>query len=84
MINASTPASRAQVGDWIVAHSISGGTSRRGQVIELLGDQPHARYRVRWDEMHESILYPADGVEIVPRRGAPNSSDGVAMHGPHR
>ncbi|MGZ4233522.1 MAG: hypothetical protein ACXVVQ_19110 [Solirubrobacteraceae bacterium] len=28
----------------------------------------HERYRVRWDEKHESSLYPADGVVIVPRR----------------
>jgi len=27
-----------------------------------------ASYRVRWDEKHESILYPADGVVIVPSR----------------
>jgi hypothetical protein len=23
---------------------------------------------VRWDEQHESILYPADGVVIIPSR----------------
>jgi hypothetical protein len=28
----------------------------------------HERYRVRWDQKHESILYPADGVVIIPRR----------------
>jgi hypothetical protein len=41
---------------------------RRGQIIELIGHDHHERDRVRWDEKHESILYPADGVVIIPRR----------------
>jgi hypothetical protein len=40
--------------------------------VEVLGGQGHEHYRVRWDERHESIVYPADGVSIVrrARRGA--------------
>jgi hypothetical protein len=60
--------SSARVGDWIEARGIYGQPPRRGQIIELLGDGAHERYRVRWDEQHESIIYPADGVIIVPRR----------------
>jgi hypothetical protein len=64
------PATRkgAHVGDWIEARGLYGQPPRRGQIIELLGSARHERYRVRWDEKHESILYPADGVVIIPRR----------------
>ncbi len=60
--------SGAHVGDWIEARGLYGQPARRGQIIELLGHDEHERYRVRWDEKHESILYPADGVVITPRR----------------
>lgn len=63
----------ARVGDWIEARGLYGQPARRGQIVELLGADRHRRYWVRWDEKHESILYPADGVIIIPlsrRRGA--------------
>ena len=58
---------KAHVGDWIEARGLPGQSSRRGQIIELLGRGQHEHYRVRWDEQHESIVYPADGVMIRPR-----------------
>jgi hypothetical protein len=60
--------SAARVGDWIEARRIYGQPPRCGQILELLGRDHHEHYRVRWDEKHESILYPADGVVIIPRR----------------
>ena len=60
-------ASAAHVGDWIEARGLYGQPPRRGQIIELLGHDEHEHYRVRWDEKHESMLYPADGVVIMPR-----------------
>jgi Domain of unknown function (DUF1918) len=62
-------ASSAHVGDWIETHGLHGEPSRRGQIVELLGREGHTHYRVRWDEQHESILYPADGVIIKPQHG---------------
>jgi hypothetical protein len=59
----------AHVGDWIEARGLYGQTARRGQIVELIGRASHERYRVCWDETHESIVYPADGVVITPRRG---------------
>ena len=53
--------------DWIEARGIYGQPARRGQITELFGSDRHERYLVRWDEQHESILYPADGVIIIPR-----------------
>jgi len=55
-----------RVGDWLEARGIHGGAPRRGEVIEVLGAPGHEHYRVRWDEQHESIVYRADGVDIVP------------------
>ena len=66
----------AHVGDWIEARGVHGEPARRGQIIELLGRPEHKHYRVRWDERHESIVYPADGVIITPqhqRRTRPTS-----------
>jgi len=57
----------ARRGDWLEAHGLHGGPPRRGEVIELMGGLEHEHYRVRWDDGHESIVYPDDGVLVVPR-----------------
>jgi hypothetical protein len=61
---------KARVGDSVDAHGVPGQPSRRGEIIELLGEAGHEHYRVRWDERHESILYPSDGVVIHAAGGA--------------
>lgn len=70
MPKANTQIDVAHVGDWIETHGISGQAPRRGQIVEVLGEASHTRYLVRWDEMHESILYPADGVMVIPTPAA--------------
>lgn len=55
----------AQVGDWLEAHGVPGKPSRRGQIMEILGEAGHEHYRVRWEDRHESIVFPADGVNLV-------------------
>ena len=57
----------ARVGDWLEARGIHGELPRRGEIVELLG---HERFRVRWDEQHESIVFPADGVIVVRQRSS--------------
>jgi hypothetical protein len=52
---------------------VEGQPSRRGEIVELLGGAGHEHYRVRWDEQHESIVYPADGIIITPQRAHPAS-----------
>ena len=65
----------ARVGDWLEARGVHGGPPRRGEVVEVLGAPGHEHYRVRWDEQHESIVYPADGVDVVRRgRAGPATS----------
>ena len=58
----------ARPGDWIAVHVIGGGAPRRGQVVEVIGSPGHVRYRVRWDEEHESIHFPSEGTAIESRR----------------
>ena len=56
----------ARVGDMLEARSIHGGQPRRGEVVAVLGLPGHEHYRVGWDDGHESIVYPADGVSVIP------------------
>lgn len=64
--SANHPRADARVGDWLEARGIHGEPTHRGQIVEILGAAGHEHYRVRWDEQHESLVYPADGVTVVP------------------
>jgi hypothetical protein len=66
-----TPQPSAQPGDWIVAQGFRGARGRRGEVLEVLGAPGHEHYRVRWDDAHESILYPTDGVVVERQEDQP-------------
>jgi prolyl-tRNA editing enzyme YbaK/EbsC (Cys-tRNA(Pro) deacylase) len=50
------------VGDVIIVggHSV-GGEKMIGEILEIRGDGEHGRYRVLWEDGHESIFHPADG-----------------------
>jgi hypothetical protein len=59
-----------QVGKRVVAESES--TSRQprpGVVEEVLRGDPSPRYRIKWDDGHESIYTPASGALRAERRG---------------
>ena len=54
------------VGDVIVVGGHYVGNERTmGEILELRGELGHERYRVRWEDGHESILYPADGEATI-------------------
>ena len=56
---------RARPGDWIAVHPHTlGEHERTGLILEVLGEPDHERYRVRWDEEHESICYPGSDATI--------------------
>ncbi len=60
----------AQVGDEIVitGHSV-GDAPRTAEILEVLGEAEHERFRVRWEDGHESIFFPADDATISrPKR----------------
>jgi hypothetical protein len=59
-----------RVGDRVIAESES--TARRpraGTVREILREEP-PRYRIEWDDGHESIYAPAAGALHPERRSA--------------
>lgn len=59
-----------QVGDRVVAEAES--TERRpraGTIREILREAP-ARYRIEWDDGHESMYTPAAGALHAERSGA--------------
>jgi hypothetical protein len=55
----------ANVGDWIEVDAVGGGPGRRGEIVEILGSEGHRHYRVRWDEQHESLHFPAQGTRLL-------------------
>ena len=59
----------AHAGDMLETKGIHGEPARRGEILEVLGEGGHEHYRVRWDEQHESIVYPADGVQVIRKKG---------------
>lgn len=61
-----------EVGKRVVAESES--TDRRprpGVVEEVLRGDPSPRYRIRWDDGHESIYTPASGALRAEQRRKP-------------
>ena len=41
-----------------------GGGSRVGEIVDVRGDSRHPRYRVHWEDGHESLLYAGEGITI--------------------
>ena len=52
-------------GEWIEVNVVGGGPSRYGMILEVLGAPGHEHFRVRWDEEHETLHFPAQGTRIV-------------------
>jgi hypothetical protein len=51
-----------EVGERVVAESESINRRRRAGVVEeVLRGDPSPRYRIRWDDGHQSIYTPASG-----------------------
>jgi Domain of unknown function (DUF1918) len=58
-------ADEAVAGDVVVitGHRV-GEKGRIGEILEILGDGEHARYRVRWDDGRESTFYPGSDASV--------------------
>jgi len=63
------PEHAAKVGDLIVivGHRV-GESERIAEILEVLGELPNERYRVRWDDGHESVYYPGSDATIKHAR----------------
>jgi hypothetical protein len=66
----TTQGKLARAGDEVVitGHSV-GDAPKTAVILEVLGDPGHERFRVRWEDGHESIFLP--GSDAVVRRPAP-------------
>ena len=52
----------------ITGHAV-GDAPRNGEIVEVLGEPGHEHFRVRWEDGHESINFPAeDAVISRPKR----------------
>ncbi len=60
---------QANVGDRILVESESVGTpNREGEVLEVIKGEVGIRFRVRWDDGHETVFTPSAGsVRFVPK-----------------
>jgi len=59
-----------EVGKRVMAESESTDRQpRSGVVEEVVRGDPSPRYRIKWDDGHESILTPASGALRAERRG---------------
>jgi hypothetical protein len=56
----------AKVGDRIVVESETVGTpSREGEILEVIEGDVGVRYRIRWEDGHESVLTPGGGAATI-------------------
>ncbi|HZD87897.1 MAG TPA: DUF1918 domain-containing protein [Gaiellaceae bacterium] len=46
-----------------------GDTGRMGEILDVLGDDEHPHYLVRWADGRESVLYPSEHVTVVRSKG---------------
>ncbi|MFB3738266.1 MAG: DUF1918 domain-containing protein [Candidatus Velamenicoccus archaeovorus] len=58
----------AKVGDRIVVESETvGQPTREGEILEVIEGEVGVRYRVRWEDGHETVFTPSGGsARIVP------------------
>jgi rRNA processing protein Gar1 len=65
-----------QPGDVVqVAGRHVGDAGRIGEIVAVLGEYDHPHYLVRWQDEHESVLYPREGISIRPGEGRVPSAD---------
>ena len=54
-----------------------GDPGRMGEILEVLGAPEHPHYLVRWEDGHESVLYPGAGTTIRARGDVALASAGL-------
>ena len=59
---------RVATGDFVeVSGRRVGDHGRLGEILEVLGPDARPHFRVRWEDGHESILYPGEATRVRPR-----------------
>ena len=55
----------AKTGDiMVIAGHRLGEAERIGEILDVVGEVPNERYRVRWDDGHESLFRPGSDATI--------------------
>ena len=55
----------ANVGDRIIVESSKVGQVRRsGEVVDVIKGSGGVHYRIRWEDGHETILYPSSDAHL--------------------
>src|SRR5690348_12654866 len=57
-----------------------GEPPRLGEIVGVMGDTGHEHYAVRWEDGHESILYPGETTSISPQRRRHPEPSGPTAH----
>ena len=70
-VSRHTTVELAQPGDWVEVDGTQDANPRRGEILEVLGSGHHTHFRVRWDEEHESLLYPAPEGGLIVHTSRP-------------
>lgn len=66
----SIPGRPAEAGDVIeITGHVVGDAPRAAEILEVLGAPGHEHFRVRWEDGHESIYFPADDAVIRRQTG---------------
>ncbi|MGH2656603.1 MAG: DUF1918 domain-containing protein [Actinomycetota bacterium] len=57
-----------KVGDRIIVESETVGSApREGEILEVVEGEIGVRYRIRWEDGHESVFTPSGGAaQIIP------------------
>jgi hypothetical protein len=61
-----------KVGDRMIVESETVGSApREGEILEVIEGEVSVRYRIRWEDGHESMFTPGGGAaRIIPASGA--------------
>jgi hypothetical protein len=59
---------RGRKGDRVLveAHKV-GAAARSGKILEVLGTAGAERYRIKWQDGHESVCAPSSDMRFVPK-----------------
>jgi len=63
-----------EAGDWIEVAAAGESSPRRGMILKVLGEGRHMHFRIRWDEEHVSLFYPAEHRFVVHPASARTNS----------
>jgi hypothetical protein len=61
---------------WIDRRAV-GRQPRVGEIVEVLGEPGHVRYRVRWEDGRETVVYPGPVPKPKPKRQRRKSTSGA-------